>query len=116
MPIYVKNTLGLLVQNQESFEAESWYVTSGTQDLLNFIQMMTLGWLLNFLRQGQICVPMHLYGENIETSFCQTVTKTNGWNLLCMVKVANPFSNAKNVPRVISRGFICPYPWAVYMY
>ena len=28
-----------------------------------FVQMMT------FLRQGQICIPMHLYRENVEKSF-----------------------------------------------
>ena len=31
-----------------------------------------------FLRQGQMCVPMHLYGENVEKSFSQNVLKTNG--------------------------------------
>ena len=34
-----------------------------------YIQMMTLGWPLSFLQQGQICIHMHLYGENIEKSF-----------------------------------------------
>ena len=33
MSIYGKN---LLLQNQESFEAESWYIASGTQGLLSF--------------------------------------------------------------------------------
>ena len=38
---------------------------------------MTLGLPLTFLRQGQICVPMHLYGENVEKSFSQNVLKTD---------------------------------------
>ena len=69
----VKTLKNLLFQNQESFEAESWYVALETQGLTKFVQMMTLGWLLTFLRQGQICIPMHLYGENIEKSFSQNV-------------------------------------------
>ena len=32
----------------------------------------------DLLRHGQICVPMHLYGENIENSVSQNVIKTNG--------------------------------------
>ena len=28
------------------------------------------------LRQGQICIPMHLYGKNVEKSFSQNVLKT----------------------------------------
>ena len=61
--------------------------------------MMTLGWHLTFLHLGQICVPVHLYGENIEKSVSHNVLKINGWNLQCMIKVANPFSyNQKFVP------------------
>ena len=33
---------------------------------------------LNLFKQGQICVPMHLYGENVEKSFSQYVLKNNG--------------------------------------
>ena len=57
-----------------------------------FVQMMTLGWLLIFLRQGKICSPMYLYGENIEKSFSQNVLKTHGWNLQCMIIVVELFS------------------------
>ena len=35
--------------------------------------MMIEGLPLTFLWQGQICVPMHLYGENVEKSFFQNV-------------------------------------------
>ena len=30
------------------------------------------------LRHGQICVPIHLYWENVEKSFSQNILKTNG--------------------------------------
>ena len=30
---------------------------------------MALGLPLTFLRQGQVCVPILLYGENVEKSF-----------------------------------------------
>ena len=43
-----------------------------------FVQMMTLDRSLTFLRQDQICVPMHLYEKNIEKSFSQNVFKTDG--------------------------------------
>ena len=33
MPIYGKTLKTLLLQNQEIFEAESWYISSETQDL-----------------------------------------------------------------------------------
>ena len=57
---------------------------------------MTLGWHLAFLWHGQICVPVHLYHENTENSVSQNVLTTNGWNLQCMIKVANTFSYNKN--------------------
>ena len=51
-----------------------------------FVQMMTVGRPLTFLRQDQICITIHLYGENVEKSFSQTLLKNNGWNLQCMIK------------------------------
>ena len=39
---------------------------------------------VTILQQGQICVSIHLYGENVEKSISQNVLKTNGWNLQCM--------------------------------
>ena len=47
--------------------------------------MMILALHLTFLRRGQICVPVHLYGENIENSVSQNV-KTNK-----IVKVTNTY-------------------------
>ena len=40
--------------------------------------MMTVSGPLTFLWQGQNCVPMHLYGDNVEKLFSQNVLKTNG--------------------------------------
>ena len=57
---------------------------------------MTLGWPLTFLRQGQIRVPMHLYGENVEKSFSQNVLKTDGWNLQWVIKGVKHFSYNQN--------------------
>ena len=47
----------------------------------------------DLLRQGQIFVPMHLYGENVEKSFSQNGLKANGRNLQCVIKVVKYFSN-----------------------
>ena len=41
-----------------------------------FVEMMTLCCPLTFLRQGQICVPMHLHGITIEKSFSENILKT----------------------------------------
>ena len=68
MPIYGKN---LHLQYQESFGAESWYIASRTRSA-KFVQMMTVGWPLTFLRQGQ-SVSIHLDAENVEKSFSQNV-------------------------------------------
>ena len=45
---------------------------------------------------------MHLYGENIENSVSKNVSNTNGCNLQCMTKVANPFSYNQNLPLGLS--------------
>ena len=48
---------------------------------MSIIQMVLLGWPLTFLRQGQICGPMHLYGEDIKKSFSESLLlgfTTNG--------------------------------------
>ena len=43
MPIYGKKTLKNLLQNKESFEAESWYIASGSQSTNFFFQLMMVG-------------------------------------------------------------------------
>ena len=56
--------------------------------------MIILEWLLTFLQQGQICVPMLLSGENINKNVIvfSKCSKANCWNLQCMIKVVNLFS------------------------
>ena len=61
MPIYGKNILLYSLQDSSSTK---------------FDQIMTVSSPLIFLRQCQICVPMYLYGENVEKSFSQNVLKT----------------------------------------
>ena len=64
----VKTLKNLLLQNQESYEAESWYIASGTQGLpncLNDYRRLTF----DLLRQGRICVPMRLYGKKMKNHF-----------------------------------------------
>ena len=58
-------TLKNLLKHQESFEAESRYIKLGTrvyQVCSNDDRRLTF----DFLRPGQICNPMHFYGENVE--------------------------------------------------
>ena len=95
-PCIVKTLKNLLLQNQESFAVESWCIASGTQST-KFVKMMIVGWALFFLLQSQICVPIHLYGENVEKNhFSHYVLKTNGWNLQRMIKEVKLFSYHQN--------------------
>ena len=100
---YMVKTLTLIfLRKQESFEVKSRYIAPETQDLasLIFFQTMTLDWPVTSLWQGQTCVPMQLYKIYIENSFSETVLKFNGWNLKCMINVANPYiCNSHFVPR-----------------
>ena len=74
----VKSLKNLLLQNQESFEAEFCYIALGKvyQVCANDDPRLTF----NFIQQDQICIPMHLYGDDIKKSFSQNVLKANGWN------------------------------------
>ena len=69
--------------------------------------MMMLEWRFIFLRQGHICIPIHLYGENVEKPLSQNLLKTNGCTLQYMIKVVRLFSYNQNF-------VICP--WAIYIY
>ena len=62
---YMVKTLKNLLKNQESFKAEYYIYSIRDSRATKFVQMMIIVWLLTFLRQGQICIPMHLYGENV---------------------------------------------------
>ena len=55
--------------------------------------MMTLGWHLNFygkVKSASLCICM---GKLLKIQFLKIIS---GWNLQCMIKVANPFSYDKN--------------------
>ena len=91
-PYMVKTPLNLLLQNQESFKAESCSRALEAQSYPSLFKWWLWCWNLTFVRRGQICVPMNWYGKNIEKTVSQNVFKTYGWNLQCMIKVANPFS------------------------
>ena len=55
-----------------------------------------------FLRQGQNCFRIHLYGANIEKAFYQNMLKTKGWYLQYMSKVVTSFSPNQNfIPRIL---------------
>ena len=63
-----------LLQNQESFEAESWYIALGTQalpSLLNNDHRLTFDLFYGKVRFA----PPY---ENVKKSFSQYVLKTNG--------------------------------------
>ena len=64
----VKALKNLLLQNQERFEDSIYQVCSNDGLRLT----------LTFLRQAQICAPIHLHGENVETSFSYYILKTYG--------------------------------------
>ena len=54
-----KTLKNLLLSNQEGFEAESWYIASGTRGLSSLLKnggRLTF----DFLQQSQICALMHL--------------------------------------------------------
>ena len=87
----------------------SWIIvyTIGDSMSTKRVQMIIVGWLLTFLRQGQICASLHLYGENAEKTFSLYVLKTNGRNLQCMIKVVNPFCYNQDC---------VPCCWAIYWY
>ena len=107
----VKTFKNLLLQNQESFKAESWYIALRST---KFIQMVIVGWPLTFLWQGQICIPMHLYGENVEKSFSQNVLKTNGWNLQRMIKACPLCLIFKGIsPTQLHTNLILKHLWAL---
>ena len=62
-----KKTLrNLLLQNQNSFEVEIWYIALRTQDLLIFFLNDDPGMTFDLLGQGQICISVHLNAGNVK--------------------------------------------------
>ena len=66
-----KNPKNRLFQNQESFEAESWYIASGTQGQPSLLPF-------DFFYSKVSYIPILLYWESVEKSLSQNVLKTNG--------------------------------------
>ena len=56
-----------------------------------FVQMITVGWPLNFLRQDQISIPMHLYWENFKKAFSQNVLNRKDGNDQETIQLPNTF-------------------------
>ena len=65
MPIYGKNTS--TSSSPEPRKLQGWilFYSIGGLSPTKFVQMIILGWHFTFLWQGQICVPVHLYGEYV---------------------------------------------------
>ena len=59
MTIYGKN-LSLFHQNQESFEAESWFIASGTQGLQIFFPDDDPRLTFDLVMASQICIPTQI--------------------------------------------------------
>ena len=69
----------------------------GDSRTIKLVQVIVVGFYLTFLRQGQICTPIHLYRMNVEKLFSQYILKTNGWNVQRMIKEVKLFSYRQNV-------------------
>ena len=68
MPIYGKTQYNLLLQNQGSFETESWYKAFVTRST-KFVQIMILGWPLILLRQDHIASKYFCMGKMLKNQF-----------------------------------------------
>ena len=63
-PYMVKTFKNLLLQNRGCLGAESLHVI-GDGRSTKIAKIRVVYWHLTFLRQGQVCFPMHLYGKNL---------------------------------------------------
>ena len=73
----VKTLKIFLLQNQESFEAQSQYIALETQGLPSFLNDGR-GLTFDFFTTRSNLRPHTFYGENVEKSFSQYILKTNG--------------------------------------
>ena len=71
MPIHVYGKNKLKYPSPEPRKFWGWILVYSIENSTStkFVQMMIIGWSLIFLLQGQIRVPLHLYGENVEKLF-----------------------------------------------
>ena len=74
-PYMVKTLKNLLLRK---LWGRIWVYSIVDSRSTKFVQMMTVDLPLPFLRQGQICGPMYLYGENAEKPFSKNVLNTTG--------------------------------------
>ena len=89
-PFMVKTLKNLLLQNQESFGAESWILvySIAVSSSTKFVQMMMIFWPLTFLWHCQICISIDLSGlEGVGAGRGWGLKMTNARNLQCMSKV-----------------------------
>ena len=73
MPIYGKNTSKSSPPEPRKLWGSFLVYSIEDSSSTKFIQMMTVSGPLTFLRQGEICVPMHLYRENVEVIFSECI-------------------------------------------
>ena len=64
----VKTFQNLLLQNQKSYDLETWHVSLGTQPLQSFINDDP-GLTLTYFTQGKIGTHVRLNGETVTKSF-----------------------------------------------
>ena len=69
MPIYGKALKNLLLQNQKSFEAESWYISSGTQGLPCLFKWWSCVDLWPFYGKVKFAPTYICVWENVENHF-----------------------------------------------
>ena len=77
-PYMVETFKNLLLQNRECLGAEPLQESSGTRGLPKLLRIVVC-WHLTFLRQGQVCFPMHLYGKNLQKSSSPKPSLPYGW-------------------------------------
>ena len=97
-PYMVKRLKNLLLQNRESFEAESWYIASGTQGLSSLFKWWWKVDLWSFYSKVKFAPHMHLYGGNIEMSFSQNVLNSRPWWLSWMRRLTGDQEVADSTP------------------
>ena len=80
----VKTLKDFLLQNQEIWHLETWYIASMTQGPTKFVQMMILSWQLTFLRKGQIDIPtcMHFPFADSRREVVSYLQKNLHWVLV----------------------------------
>ena len=115
MPIYGKNTYKSSSPKARKLQGLLLVHVYSIRDLrsTNLVQM-TLGWYLAFLQQGQIYIPIHLFGENIE-KFSISKCINDNWLKLTMYDQSNKYTLSVTI-KILSPWFICPCTWAIYMY